>query len=110
MPRVTLLPTPEPEKIPIRCPSPQVSSPSIARTPAAKTDHFGFDLASREPIDFNHGANGRGQACYRGCQPLCTHDAARHCHRQHRVELWLKRVHYELSNSSAIRASCCSSC
>ena len=33
MPSVTLLPTPEPEKMPIRWPRPQVSRPSIARTP-----------------------------------------------------------------------------
>ena len=33
MPSVTLLPTPEPEKTPIRWPRPQVSRPSIARTP-----------------------------------------------------------------------------
>ena len=33
MPSSTLLPTPEPAKIPIRCPSPQVNRPSNARTP-----------------------------------------------------------------------------
>ena len=38
-----LLPTPGPEKIPIRCPKPQVSSPSIARTPVA----MGWRIFSR---------------------------------------------------------------
>jgi hypothetical protein len=33
MPSVTLLPTPEPEKMPMRCPRPHVSRASIARMP-----------------------------------------------------------------------------
>ena len=33
MPSSTLLPTPEPAKIPIRCPLPQVNRPSMARMP-----------------------------------------------------------------------------
>ena len=35
MPSLTLLPTPEPEKIPIRWPRPQGSSASLARIPLA---------------------------------------------------------------------------
>ncbi len=35
IPRSTLLPTPEPEKIPSRCPRPQVNKASMACTPVA---------------------------------------------------------------------------
>jgi hypothetical protein len=63
------------------------------RFSAAETDDFRFDFALRKPIDFDNGSDGRRQARDRGRQPFGAHDAARHRHWQHRIELCLKRIH-----------------
>ena len=75
IPSSTLLPTPLPAKIPIRCPCPRVISPSIARTPVpiaveirARSSGFG-----RTPVNGRRRVNRNGRPASIGRpRPLTT--------------------------------------
>ena len=97
MPSVTLLPTPEPEKMPIRWPWPQVSRPSIARTPvdsgasirgrstagggARSSGTRSASTRLRPAVD----ALGRGRRSRGPAAPCPTRSSAQRAHQPHAV-------------------------